>query len=347
MKNHLADMDGLRGIAAMAVVAEHMTRPFGLDIVPNGHLAVDFFFALSGFVVALSYEEKLRSGKMGFLAFLATRVRRLHPLILLGMAMGAMVYMMRFGAGPDTLTRLAGASVLGLFLIPTGLLAGPGYVSSHPLNPPSWSLFAEYVVNLFYAAFLRYLSTPVVAMLALIGVILTSVALTRYGTLDIGYSYDDWWWGLARVVFPFFCGVLLFRIWKAGSFTVPSIPFVVQAGLLAAMLAAPSHPVVQGAVVFCVIPILVCLGASSSSGTNARWSLKDWAGYLSYPVYIIHFPIIRVFSNLVRKFELDGAALAAAFVLEFCLILVAAFLVARLFEEPVRQWLGKNRLAPA
>lgn len=339
MNKHLLNLDGMRGIAALVVISDHMTNPFDIYIFRNGHLAVDFFFALSGFVIALSYEQKLRSGQMSFLGFVSARLKRLHPLIVLGATLGAVVYVLRFGASPDSLLRLAGAFYLGILLIPTSLITGPGYLSSHPLNPPTWSLFAEYVVNILYAAVVRHLNTALLLVCGGAGVVLSSIALWTYGTLSIGWSYNDWWWGLVRVIFPFFAGVALFRLWSSGR-TLPTAPFGVLSVILIAALATPEGALTEGVVVYLVIPALVLLGATYG---EKRSRLKEMMGYLSYPMYVLHFPVVRVFSNLIRRFDLEGPALVAAFVAEFVAIVVLSYLAARLFEEPIRRWLGQRR----
>ncbi len=74
MRPHYPILDGLRGVAAVLVVAFHVCEASStshLDqIINHGYLAVDFFFLLSGFVVGYAYDD--RWGKMtlgGFLKF--------------------------------------------------------------------------------------------------------------------------------------------------------------------------------------------------------------------------------------------------------------------------------------
>lgn len=66
---HFMVLDGLRGVAALAVVCLHTSEEIGFGPLPaHGYLAVDFFFMLSGVVMASAYGEKLCDGRMGFLA---------------------------------------------------------------------------------------------------------------------------------------------------------------------------------------------------------------------------------------------------------------------------------------
>lgn len=56
-------LDGLRGIAAAAVLWWHAGYGFAFPYYPrHGYLAVDFFFGLSGFVLAHAYAEATRQG---------------------------------------------------------------------------------------------------------------------------------------------------------------------------------------------------------------------------------------------------------------------------------------------
>ena len=72
MNTRLLGLDALRGIAAIMVVMFHLGLP-----MMGSHLAVDFFFMLSGFVMARTYDERLQTGAMSPLAFMIKRYRRL------------------------------------------------------------------------------------------------------------------------------------------------------------------------------------------------------------------------------------------------------------------------------
>ena len=93
-KPHYPILDGLRGIAAVVVVWYHIFEAFAtshLDqIINHGYLAVDFFFMLSGFVLAYAYDD--RWGKMSTGAFLKRRLIRLHPMVLFGAVLSAALF---------------------------------------------------------------------------------------------------------------------------------------------------------------------------------------------------------------------------------------------------------------
>lgn len=84
-------LDGLRGVAAMIVVAFHLFETYSVgpkyQIVNHGYLAVDFFFVLSGFVIGYAYDD--RWTRMSIWNFFTRRLIRLQPMVILGTLIGA------------------------------------------------------------------------------------------------------------------------------------------------------------------------------------------------------------------------------------------------------------------
>src|ERR1700712_4747143 len=99
-KPHYQILDGLRGVAAIIVVFFHLAEPLSssrLDnIVNHGYLAVDFFFLLSGFVIGYAYDD--RWGRMTAWEFCKRRLIRLHPMIVVAMIVGAVMFYAGQGA---------------------------------------------------------------------------------------------------------------------------------------------------------------------------------------------------------------------------------------------------------
>jgi peptidoglycan/LPS O-acetylase OafA/YrhL len=96
-KEHFEVLDGLRGSAAFLIVIFHLFNySFGFQgpwaLIKHAYLAVDFFFALSGFVVAYAYDD--RWTRMTTLQFFRIRLIRLHPLVLIGATLGLLGYLL-------------------------------------------------------------------------------------------------------------------------------------------------------------------------------------------------------------------------------------------------------------
>ena len=93
-KPHSNILDGLRGVAALTVVCFHLFEAYAtshLDQkINHGYLAVDFFFILSGFVVGYAYDDRWKT--MRITDFLKRRFIRLHPMVIIGALIGAVMF---------------------------------------------------------------------------------------------------------------------------------------------------------------------------------------------------------------------------------------------------------------
>lgn len=126
----------------------------------EGYLAVDLFFMLSGFVIALNYNDKIISG-LGVTKFFQLRLLRLYPTYFVGAVLGIFRQIGGVLLGlPHSLSVtqqiLAGICAIAMLPFP---YAGDEPISLFPLNNPSWSLFLEFVVNIAFAFVLFRLSS--------------------------------------------------------------------------------------------------------------------------------------------------------------------------------------------
>jgi peptidoglycan/LPS O-acetylase OafA/YrhL len=355
-KEHFLALDGLRGVAALAVLVLHRGRWFYEPggFLGHGYLAVDFFFLLSGFVIAFAYDGRIRDG-LGVWAFMRLRLIRLYPLIFLGMLLGALWPLIRLMAGmkgapaPDA---LAIDLLRGLLLIPDNYAPGPGD-SIFPLNGPTWSLFFELAANLAFVLIGPRLTTRVLAVI----VALSAVALTVtafQGGVDVGQRPSTLWGGFPRVGVGFFGGVLLYRVIAAArargwSAPVLPAPFLVTALCLVAILSVPRRygPEFDLLALFVLFPVLVTLAAApgTSGGYGAR--LCRLAGDLSYPVYVLHYPLYVLIGGL--GFQMAGIVLSVPLrgIVSATIVIVIAWLVLKLYDEPLRRRLMQAVKRPA
>jgi peptidoglycan/LPS O-acetylase OafA/YrhL len=278
-----AALDGLRGVAAVAVVLYHIGTATGrARLAPHGYLAVDFFFVLSGFVLAYAYGERLESGAMTARGFLLARYRRLWPTALIGAVMGFAVLLATHAP-----VRLAHgfwlAATLNLMLLPN-LTAG--IPSMYPLNPPHWSLLYELAANFLYAIVAPRLTNRMLgAVVLLSGVGLAVTTAHAHG----GGSLSLW-----RVAYGFPVGILLSRAWVAGYRPTAASLALVLIVIAAFTLSSDSHPaLLDGALALVVFPLVVWYGASAAVGPHGE-RIAAFVGRASYPIYALHYPFIML-----------------------------------------------------
>lgn len=344
-KQHFEILDGLRGVAALAVVIFHFMEWVFPDPVKNfighGFLAVDFFFCLSGFVIGYAYDDRLR--KMGTGAFFKARLIRLHPLVVLGSVLGLLGFFLDPFALPlayDT-GKLVLLFVCSLFLIPLPLMEERAF-NLFAFNAPSWSLFWEYVANIFYAFVLYKLgrrSLGVFTILAAVGICIVSY---RAGNLLGGWAKDNFWDGGARVAYSFSAGLLLYR---SNWIIKNRLGFTALAILLTLAFIMPGSKwnwLTEALVVLFYFPLLVSLGAGSSLSPRLK-KLCRFSGNISYPLYMTHYAAIWVFGNYFINKKPPLEQLPYIIIPGIIFLVGIAYLVMAFYDIPVRRWLAKRR----
>lgn len=324
-------LDGYRGIAAFAVLLFHIIPTGAAQLAQNGSLAVDFFFMLSGFVLAAAYEDRL-AGSLSVAGFMRIRLARLYPLVLLGAAIGAVCFAPIY----DRKT-LAALLLTGLFLVPSPMGAADGR-QLIGINPVSWSLMWEFIVNLAYAALRPWLSNRVLALIVAVSLAaLVGVAATQ-GTIDQGSHWSGGWVGAPRVSFAFFAGVGLYRMWRAGlrpRFLSPLAGACVLWLTFLAPNASPMTPILDLAAVALCFPLIILSGASGQAGSWARWCAI--AAAASYPLYILQGgldPYLNLVTVRLGMTAWPATLVCVAVAAAYCLF---AVLVARFFDEPIQR----------
>lgn len=368
-KKHYEILDGLRGVAAVMVVMFHILETFSggdhaKQLINHGYLAVDFFFVLSGFVIGYAYDD--RWSKMTLGDFFKRRLIRLHPMIIVGMLIGAILFYFQDSSFFPHIHEVPVGTMLLVMVIGFTLIPLPmsmdirGWIEMHPLNGPAWSLFFEYVANILYALFIRRFSNTVLSILVLIaGAALIHMAVTSpNGDIIGGWSLhpEQLRIGFTRLLYPFFAGLLLSRVIKPGQI---KNGFLWCSVILIVVLSIPRIGTAEThwmnglydslSIVF-IFPLIVYLGASGKvEGGFSK--VNKFLADISYPIYIIHYPLIYTFMAWVanNKIAPEGPTLFPLIGVAFALLVVTivlAYAVTKLYDEPVREWLT-NKLIPA
>ena len=340
-KPHFAVLDGLRGVAALAVVTFHFLEMviwnYSKLWIGHGFLAVDFFFCLSGFVMGYAYDDRLQT--MGLWSFLKARLIRLHPLVVLGAVLGLIAfYASPFGItpgyGPGKVALMFAASLL---LIPYGVMKERGQ-NLFSLNAPSWSLFWEYVANVVFGIALYRVKRGVLALLTVAAAALLCWVGYQAGNLSGGWSAKNFWDGGARVAFSFMAGLLIYRMgWRLRT----RLGFGALSLLLVLALVMPYTRggwIREAAVIVVYFPLLVALGAGAKVSPKMD-RLCRFSGELSYPLYMTHYSVIWIWGDFAEKHKLAGEGLAIYATCGVALMVAFACLVMVAYDKPVRAYL--------
>ena len=332
----LTALDGLRGIAAAAVMLRHARAP-GAEFA-HGHLAVDLFFLLSGFVIAKSYETQLASGRLSVPAYIMVRLERLYPLLFIGACVGVALWAAGLSLialnGPGMVARALTSQFL---LVP--FLAMPFFFA---FNSAHWSILFEIVANIFHAVMQPWLSNRVLGGIVGLSALGLLLGARHFGTLDLGWTAGNFIWGLPRVGFGFFGGVLLYRKRAAWQGQIRPLPLPLLALILLAVTNIPEaatglgdrFALVELVVVLMIFPPLVMATTEASGGVIAAA-----IGTLSFPLYAIHKPIVEA----MIAAHVDGPARWIGVVL----LIVGSWALGRWVDEPLNAWRRSRRKARA
>ncbi|GAE22536.1 acyltransferase family protein [Bacteroides pyogenes] len=357
-KPHYHILDGLRGVAALVVVCFHIFEAYAtshLDQrINHGYLAVDFFFILSGFVIGYAYDDRWK--RMTIKEFIKRRLIRLHPMVVMGAVIGAVMFYTQ-GCSVWDVTKvsiglLLLSMLLNALLIPmtTGFeIRGVGEM--YPLNGPSWSLLFEYIGNLLYVFFIRKLSTVALSVLVLLAAFGLGIfaIFGPLGDICVGYAMtgENIVGGFLRLLFSFSAGLLMSRLFNPvrikGAFWIGGISIVMLAAVprIGGSENLWMNGIYDTVCVVLLFPLIVWLGASGKTTDRVTTRICTFLGDISYPLYMVHYPFIYLYYAWVKNENLTFAeSLPGALALIVGSVLLA-YLCLKLYDEPVRKFLTK------
>lgn len=298
-------LDSLRGVCACMVALYHLEGNGAIShigVVRNGFLFVDFFFVLSGFVIAASYGERLAGG-FSIPRFMLLRLGRIYPLHLV-MLMVFLTFELAFLFAP---AGLAGRQPFGQSYEPSSFAAcllliqpfvGPEQV---PWNGPSWSIAVEVWTYLIFACAFRWLDRWIMPICALLAAL---AAYYLYGLTDryLNVFHDG---ALARCLFGFSLGVLGYRLFMHRRWQLPfAFGSALEIGALAVAIglltiAGPTPlSLAVPPLFFLIVPIF-----AHEAGVVSRLLVRRpflLVGMLSYSIYMVHLFLEYRLVNLLQ-----------------------------------------------
>ncbi|MBD2702281.1 acyltransferase [Spirosoma sp. BT702] len=345
-KPHFAILDGLRGVAALAIVLFHFMEWVYTDpsrnFIAHGFLAVDFFFCLSGFVIGYAYDNRIR--QLGRAAFFRLRLIRLHPLVILGSVIGLLGFFFDPFADQPSLSARANlwlTFICSIFLIPLPIIKERAF-NLFSLNAPAWSLFWEYIANIIYALLLYRISRRYLSVYIVLAAVALCLVSYRAGNLLGGWTGSNFWDGGARVAYSFLAGLFIYR---ANWILKNKLGFIGVAGLLILAFLIPYTPwswLVEPIIVLLYFPALVAAGAGAWVPPGLK-KLCVFLGKLSYPLYMTHYGAMWIFGSYLASHKPDTLQLSLIISTGVIFLVGFAYVVQRLYDEPIRRYLTGRR----
>lgn len=325
-------LDGMRGIAALGVALFH----YNISQARHGYIAVDFFFALSGFVLCRAYLPRWQAG-MGTWGFMKQRVLRLYPLFLVGMVVATVSSLSNHWTGKGDVIaygKLFGSLPFNLLMLPS-----PVTNTLYPVNVPAWSLFFELVANLALVLVLFRLPRLGLLVVCLVSAWMFAPVVIANEGGNLGAVWKQIGICTVRTAFSFTAGVLIARLPQPEVRPAGWVGLACLVAIAAMLLMNPtSIPTAYYDLGFAMVisPLLVWIGARFEPPrvvAPVAWFL----GEMSYAVYAVHWALMEPLRYFKDDLGYDEVLMAFVF-LGCCLGLALASV--RWIDVPMREWLG-------
>ena len=376
-RTEIRALTGLRGVAACWVmlyhsrVCWHCALPVR-SLIHHGYLAVDLFFVLSGFVLAMTHGAEFAAAGPTLQAvqwrFLRRRFARTYPLFaLVTLASFALASAGAFPRQPAIPLAVLPRDLLLLQAWPIGAVIpriAHAATKAAPIVGPGWSISTEwgaYLLFPFLCALTLRARPFAAAAAALAAAVLIALSLRpdaavheagfRQGPLDV-FVANTFWPGL-RCLAGFCLGLLAFRCRIPGRVDRPDrsgppgqagprLALAATLGLLVA-LSVPGSDLADLALF-----VLLVAALATDRGAIAAllgWGPIYWLGTVSYSIYLVHEPILQLVRGQIPPGVHGLAALALDVAVWGGVLAVSALTYAGI-ERPARRWLNRPARRP-
>ena len=297
-------LDGWRGICACVVILFHFHGHSPLHeagLVRNGYLFVDFFFVLSGFVIAWNYEHKLGSWS-GAGRFLVLRLGRIYPLHLFMLLCFVAYETLKLLAGREE--AFTGPTSLSAFATNVFLLQSMGVHDQLTWNGPSWSISTEWWSYVLFALVWVWLGLRHWMLLAV--AIAAPLLLAAVSKSGMDTTYD---WGFVRCVFGFALGVICCRIFRLvapvarspGKATMTVVELLTVFAVVGFVSHAGTSPASFMAPFVFTVAVLVFAAEGGHVSRVFHSRPLKWLGTVSYSIYLTHFFVVLILPAVVKR----------------------------------------------
>lgn len=359
--NYLAELESLRGIAALLVVLFHLppwnATLYGIPFIRNGELMVDLFFVLSGFIICRAYGQRIVTAR-DFLQFQLLRFGRLYPVHLTMLFVAVCIEIIKalaYANGVQPARPQESPSDWIAFLMQIFLVQAIGPTDrTFSFNGPAWSISVEFYTYLLFGSVILWLRRWQVVVFAAIFLAAGFLLVTERHFFQTG--------PLLRCVAGFSLGCLTHHASMRWASEIGRAPAWLSWFVLGTLIACLSlitnggHPDLPAwmhglvAVLSAALFLVLLRPVPGSLNTLLRSPSLQFLGRISYSLYMSHIFVIWAFNQGFRfvlrrePIVIDGrvapqtslleASVAALFVV--LLTLVLAWLLHDRIEAPWR-----------
>lgn len=213
------------------------------------------------------------------------------------------------------------------------------YFNLFHLNPPTWSLFWEYIANIVYAVVLYKLRNKVLWVLTILAATALCYEAYQSGNLGVGWGGDNISGGGIRVSYSFLAGMLVYR----SGWTIRSrLRFVSMSILLLLAFLFPYadniNQITDPLIILFYLPFLVALGAGAVL-TPRLTPVCRFSGEISYPLYMVHYPFIWIYFSFIEQRKPSMTQLEIIIPLAVLLMIALAYMIMVYVDVPIRKYL--------
>jgi peptidoglycan/LPS O-acetylase OafA/YrhL len=291
-------LDSWRGVAALLVAIFHLnvlSAIYSLDFIRNAYLFVDFFFVLSGFVIAHSYGDRMATldGVGTFALRRFSRLWPLHAVVLVAFVIAESGKALMAARGASFYAPpFSGSTAPNAVFMHLAFAQAMGIQDHLTWNPPSWSIAAEFWTYMIFAATLHVAETRFArvrfAAEGLLAILLigSAAVLLRYSERGMDVTFDL---GIFRCLCGFLIGHFVYRLWQVCPRDIFDSPLVEVAVLIATVgfvsIAGRSPYSFFAPLVFAVVVLVFAYEAGPVSRLMTNRG-NEWLGRISYSIYM-------------------------------------------------------------
>ncbi|OFW88908.1 MAG: hypothetical protein A3B66_06945 [Alphaproteobacteria bacterium RIFCSPHIGHO2_02_FULL_46_13] len=351
LPKHIFSLTSTRFIAAFSIVLYHFKDHMGFVdinnytyILKNSYVGVDFFFILSGFIMAHSYASQIRDGKFVFFDFIKRRFARVYPVhfvtLLAFCGLGFVFFMLDIK--PNIPEKYAIEAVpINLFL-----LQAWGLTQEGTFNTPSWSISAEWLAYLLFFPFslllfrLNAFAALALAVLLLCGFYFGTPLLTGDPMTGLAHRF-----GILRIIPEFFYGIAVY-LFLCRAIPSQRVSHFLWFGGALALIGCLHFSAPDLITIFLFGLLIYALGARSCYGQNNLLDkrIMVYGGEISYSMYMVHALIYTVTFNgadIVFKNQTPNIE-AGMWLFAVLAVFPAAMLCFHFIEEPGRKFINSR-----